>query len=160
MSKLADRIRKATRMSPQPLGFGSSKSASEPTMVLAAIARDAASAAGLADRGADVVIIGTGSAPAGAAKPAGGAITGAWIAGRADNESASYREAGFDFVVFSADAAATSLLDEDVGYVIALPEDLTDNDLRTLEAFQLDAVDVGAIDGPMTVRRQIGLRRI
>jgi hypothetical protein len=160
LSKLAEKIRKATRLAPQPLGFGTSRTSSDPTMVLAGIAPDAGGAADLAARGADVVIIGDATAPAAAAKPPGDAITGARIAGRADNEAASYREAGFDFVVFDADAAATSLLDEEVGYVISLPDDLTDNDLRTLEAFQLDAVDVGAIDGPMTVRRQIALRRI
>jgi hypothetical protein len=160
LSKLADKIRKATRQAPQPLGFGAAKAASEPTMVLAGVARDSTAAADLAKRGADIVIVGTAGTPAGASKPGDGAIAGAWIAGRADNESTTYREAGFDFVMFGADAAATSLLDEQIGYVMALPDDITDNDLRTLEAFQLDAVDVGAIDGAMTVRRQIGLRRI
>ena len=160
MSKLADKIRKATRLSSQALGFGAVKASSEATMVLVGLAKDAASAGELATRGADVVIIGSRGAPAAATKPGDGVVTGAWIAGSADNESSTYREAGFDFVVFSVDAAATSLLDENVGYVIALPDDLTDNDLRTLEAFQLDAVDVGSIDGPMTVRRQIGLRRV
>jgi hypothetical protein len=159
LSKLADKIRKATRQAPQPLGFGSAKAASEPTMVLAALG-DGAAAVDLAKRGADVVIIGSAGAPAASSKPGDGAIAGAWIAGRADNESTAYREAGFDFVVFGADAAATSLLDENVGYVMALPDDMSDNDLRTLEAFQLDAVDVGTIDGAMTVRRQIALRRI
>ncbi len=160
MSKLADKVRKATRLSSQALGFGAVKASSEATMVLAGIARDAAGAGELAKRGADVVIVGIAGAPGAAAKPGDGTVAGAWIAGRADNESSSYREAGFDFVVFGVDSAATSLLDENVGYVIALPEDLSDNELRTLEAFQLDAVYVGEIDGAMTVRRQIGLRRI
>lgn len=160
MSKLADKIRKATRPATQALGFGAAKAASEPTMVLAGLTPDAAGIAGLVARGADIVIVGASGAPAATARPADGTAAGAWIAGRADNESTAFREAGFDFVVFSADAAATSLLDETVGYVMALPADISDTDLRTLEAFQLDAIDVGAIDGAMTVRRQIALRRI
>ena len=56
--------------------------------------------------------------------------------------------------------AAIALLDEKIGYVLSLPDDLTDNDVRTLESFQLDAIDVGALSGPLTVRKQIDLRRI
>ena len=162
MSKLADKIKRVTRMSPQPLGFGAMTAAAEPTLVLAGMAKDAAAAADLARRGADIVIIGSAGSPAdaAAAKAAGEVVSGGWIAGRSDGESKAYREGGFDFVIFGADAAATSLLDENVGYVMALPDDLSDNDLRTLEAFQLDAVVVGAIEGALTVRRQIALRRI
>jgi hypothetical protein len=38
--------------------------------------------------------------------------------------------------------------------------DLTETETRTLEAFQLDAIHVGAIEGQLTVRRQIGMRRL
>ena len=44
--------------------------------------------------------------------------------------------------------------------MLTLPRDLDEQDLRSLESFQLDAIDVGAIDGVLTVRRQIELRRI
>ena len=57
-------------------------------------------------------------------------------------------------------ASATALLDEEVGYVLVLPRDLDEGDVRALEAFQLDAVDVGTVDGGLTVRRQIELRRV
>jgi hypothetical protein len=88
-------------------------------------------------------------------------IAGARISGRADNEAKTCKEAGFDFVVFDPDqASATALLEENIGYVLAAPADLSDTEWRTLEGFQLDAIDIGAIDGAMTVRRQIDLRRI
>lgn len=163
MSKLADKIRNASRSEPQPLGFGSAKAAVAATMVLAGVAPDAQAAAELARRGADVVIIGSPSSPAAAAsgKDVTGAVAGARIAGKAANEAAAYREDGFDFVVFDPNSAsATALLDDKIGYVLALPDDLTDNEVRTLESFQLDAIDVGALAGPLTVRRQIDLRRI
>ena len=163
MSKLADKIRKVTRLQAQALGFGTARAAVEPTMVLAAEARDAAAAAELARKGADVVILGSASSPvgAGSAKGLGDAIAGAWVAGTADNEAKACKEAGFDFVVFDPDrAAATALLEENIGYVMVLPADLNEAETRTLEAFQLDAIHVGTIGGPLTVRRQIDLRRL
>lgn len=163
MSKLADKIRNASRSEPQPLGFGSAKAAVVATMVLAGVAPDAQAAAELARRGADVVIIGSSSAPAAATsgKDVTGAVAGARVAGKAANEATAYREGGFDFVVFDPNSAsATALLDDKIGYVLTLPGDLTDNEVRTLESFQLDAIDVGALAGPLTVRRQIDLRRI
>ena len=90
-----------------------------------------------------------------------GAIAGAAIAGKADDEAKAYREGGFDFVVFDPNqASATALLDEKCGYVMSIPKDFDEHDLRALEAFQLDAVDVGVIDNLLTVRRQIELRRV
>ncbi len=132
-------------------------------MVLAGMAADATSAADLVSRGADVVVLGTRDAPAAAdgAGQAGGVPFGGWIAGNEDNEAKAYREAGFDFVVFDPESAsATALLDEEVGYVVSLTSDLSDSDLRTIEAFQLDAVSIGAVGAKLTVRRQIDLRRV
>lgn len=163
MSKLAEKIRNASRSEPQPLGFGSSKVAVVSTMVLAAVASNAGSAAELVQRGADVVIVGSpkSAAPASGGKDVNGAVAGARISGTAANEATQYREGGYDFVVFDPNAtAAIALLDEKIGYVLSLPDDLTDNDVRTLESFQLDAIDVGALSGPLTVRKQIDLRRI
>ena len=162
MSKLADKIKKATRLQQtHTLGFGASRHAVETTMVLAAIARDAKSAADLVQRGADAVIVDlAGGAPAPVAAK-DGAVYGARIAGTADNEAKACKDAGYDFVVFDPDkATATALLEENVGYVISPPADLTDAELRTLESFQLDAIDIGAIKGALTVRRQIALRRV
>jgi hypothetical protein len=164
VSKFAEKIRKVTRVQSQPLGFGAVRTAAEPSMVLAGRAADAASAAELARRGADVVIIGTAQSPAAAAAVkdvAGGAIAGAFVPGTAANEAKTYREAGFDFVVFDPDsAAAIALLEQEIGYVMVLPPDLTDSEARALETFHLDAIDIGVMDGPLTVRKQIDLRRL
>ena len=162
MSKLSDKIRKVTRLQQsQSLGFGASKTASEPSMVLAGLTTDAAKTDELTRRGADVIIIDAGTAAPNGRKPADGVVAGARIAGRADNEASAWKEAGYDFVIFNPDeAAAASLLEESIGYVLAAPADLSDTEWRTLEAFQLDAIDIGPIDGAMSVRRQIDLRRI
>lgn len=157
MSKLADRIRKATRLEAQAIGFMSTKAASEPSMLLGGLAKDAKSAADLSKHGADFVLLA--KAAPGDARETGGVIAGAIIEGDADAKA--YREGGFDFVVFDPDkTASTAVLDDAIGYVMLLPKDATDVDLRSIESFQLDAIDVGEIKGSLTVRRQIELRRV
>jgi hypothetical protein len=130
-------------------------------MVLCGLAREAKDAAELVRRGADAVIVGWGSkgAKSDGAKDAGPAIAGAWIEGDAD--ASQYKDAGFDFVAFDPDrTASTAVLADDIGYVLCLPKEASDNDLRALEGFQLDAIDIGKIEGALTVRRQMDLRRI
>lgn len=161
MSKLSDKIRKASRMEALPLGFMAARAAKEPTMLLCGVAKDARGAAELARHGADFVIVtGGGKAVApGDAKELDGTIAGAWIEG--DTDAQSLKEGGFDFVVFDADkTASTAVLSEDVGYVMTLPKDASDMDLRSLEGFALDAIDIGAIKGGLTVRRHMELRRV
>jgi hypothetical protein len=159
LSKLADKIKSVTRVSAAPIGFGAAKAAKEPTMLLAGLARDAKEAAEMARRGADAVVV-AGARPD-AARDLAGTIAGVAIAGKSDDEARRYREGGFDFVVFDPNqASAAALLDDKAGYVLTLPKDLEDNEIRTLEAFQLDAIDIGMIDGSLTVRRQIELRRV
>ncbi len=163
MSRFADRIRSATRAKAQPIGFVASRASNPATMVLVGTARDAAAAAELARRGADAVLLGTAEAPAaaGSAKGLGDVITGAWIAGKRDDEARQFREAGFDFVVFDPDrAAAAALLDDRIGYVLRLPAGLTDVEVRAVEGFRLDALYIGVLDGVLTVRRQIDLQRL
>jgi hypothetical protein len=163
VSKLAEKIRKVTRTQSQPLGFGSTRTATEPTLVLAARCDDASSAAELARRGADAVIVGSAKSAAATGAAAGikDTIAGAWLPGKQAGEAKAYREAGFDFIVFDPDrTAATAVLDEDAGYVMALPSGLSDAETRALESFQLDAIDVGKIEGPLTVRKQMDLRRL
>ncbi|HXK32822.1 MAG TPA: hypothetical protein VNM91_02275 [Dehalococcoidia bacterium] len=162
MSKLADKIKKAMRVDSQPIGFGAAKSEQQPTMVLVASARAAGDAADLLKRGADVVLVGAAGAPASVDGAKGAErVLGAWIGGTREDEAKAFREAGFDFVVFDPDsAAATALLDDQVGYVISVPGDLSDTEVRTLEGFNLDALYVGKIDGALTVRRQMELRRL
>ena len=161
MSKLADKIRAASRPQSQSLGFGAARATGGATMVLAGIAGDAGAAAAVVAAGADIVVVGTASSPA---RPSGvdaGAPAGAWIAGSGDADAKAFKDAGFDFVIFDPDkAAAADLLEENIGYVMSVPADLSDAEIRTLEAFQLDAIYVGEIKGALTVRRQIDLRRL
>jgi hypothetical protein len=157
VSKLADRIRKAARIESQSIGFMAARAEKQATMLLGGLARDARAAAELARRGADFVIVQ--KAAPGDGKECGDAIAGALIEGDAD--ATAYKDGGFDFVIFDPDrTSSTAVLEENVGYVMIAPRDASDTDLRAIEAFQLDAVDVGELKGPLTVRRQMELRRI
>lgn len=161
MSKLGDKIRKASRLEQAAIGFGTSRATHESTMVLLGAARDAAAAEQLRAKGADAVIIGTTDAPAPGSAPAGAsdAITGGWIG--ASGDAKALKAGGYDFVIFDPDRTpSTAVLEESVGYVLALPADIGELELRTIESFQLDAIYAGAVDAALTVRKQIELRRI
>jgi hypothetical protein len=161
VSKLAEKIRRAARTQPSALGFVTSRADKGATLVLAGATRDTSAAAELTQRGADVVVAGASGSAAQPDRVPGEAVVGGWMSGKADDESKLYREAGFDFVMFDPDrASATAVLDEGIGYVLSLPNDLTDAQIRALEAFQLDAIYIGKIDGSLTVRRQIELQRL
>jgi hypothetical protein len=160
VSKLADKIRRCSRIEPMPIGFGSARAATSPTMVLIGVARDARAAADLARRGADAVLIGGKDGDAGALDgQLGEAAPGSWISAR--TSSMALRDAGYDFGVFDPDRTpSTAVLEEKLGYVLVLPRDVSDVELRAVETFDLDAIDVGTLDAGLTVRKQIDLRRI
>lgn len=163
MSKLADKIRRVSRIEAQPMGFVTARATADATMVLAGMARDARAAADMARRGADAVVIGASGSPANAAdaKQVEDAIPGGWLDGRSEGASKACKDAGYDFVVFDPDkTASTAVLEEGIGYVISLPADASDNELRAIEGFSLDALYVGEIKGAMTVRKQMELRRV
>ncbi len=161
MSKLADKIRRTSRPEPQPLGFVTARATKNATLVLAGMAPDALAAADLVRKGADVVIVGSRGKPPGDgdAKSVGAESVGGWLAGGSDAKQLKQR--GFDFAVFDPDdTASTAVLEDDIGYVLRLPDGMDDTDLRTIESFQLDAIDVGKVASALTVRKQIDLRRI
>ncbi|HEY8173802.1 MAG TPA: hypothetical protein VIH21_12015 [Dehalococcoidia bacterium] len=154
MSKLGDKIRKVTRLEAQPLGFVTARATKDATLVLVGVARDAAAAADLVKRGADAVLVESDNGNA----PADG-IAGGWI--RNGRDAGGLKTAGYDFAVFDPDVTpSTAVLEEEIGYVLVLPGDIGDVELRAIESFQLDAIDVGSIDGALSVRKQIDLRRI
>jgi hypothetical protein len=157
LSKLADRIRKAARVEAQGIGFMAARADKQATMLLGGLAKDARGAAELARRGADFVVVQKGSP--GDAKECGDVIAGVSIEGDADAKA--YKDGGFDFVLFDPDrTSSTAVLEENIGYVMVVPREASDTDLRAIEAFQLDAVDIGELKGTLTVRRQMELRRI
>ena len=165
MSKLADAIDRALRREARPIGFGANAARRIPTMLVFARVTGAADAAAAAAAGADAVITAGDHFP----RSAEGAVmwgSEAPVQGRAG--ARALREAGADFLVFddeSTDAAA--LLEEDLGYVMRIALDVSDTFLGTVgvrtspvEDLRLDALFVPGLDGPLTVRRMLDLRRV
>lgn len=152
MSKLADAMRQATRPEARPIGFAATAAASTPTMLV--LAR-----AGAAEpvKGVTALI----TAAAAAKRPEGVALWGTEGAVEGRDGAKRLKEAGADFVIFDDESTnASVLLEEDLGYVMRIDLDASDTFLRTVEGLPLDALLVPALDGALTVRRTLDLRRI
>jgi hypothetical protein len=166
MSKLADAIRRTQRIESAPMGFGAARLAPKATMLVGYTAGDAAGLQSGREAGADVVLLTSGGAVATAdveklKAAAGDAAAG--VRGQfAPEAAAELQKAGLDFVVVDADSTrAAVLLNEDLGFVLALPEAPDELFLRSLEPLSLEAVLLhGSSAEPLTVTRQIELSRI
>ena len=169
MSKIADLIRRVTRIEPGPIGFGAGPRKRPPTMALVALVgerwpqhtREAIEA------GADAVILS--SRPGDrdlkeAAGAAGGHACGLRMSG-GELDLAKVREAGVDFLVLDLASPASALLDEELGFVMHVSGELSDAQLRALEPSPIDAVslehdvDVATVAGLLELRRVVGLAR-
>ncbi|KPK47412.1 MAG: hypothetical protein AMJ77_03235 [Dehalococcoidia bacterium SM23_28_2] len=170
MSKLGDKIRKARRLESGAIGFGAITARPRvPSMLLmvhgpAEMMRPAGE---LAERGVDAILQSL-SRPqeemgnlARWAKEAGDVPWGAQVAAASSNTVAGLKEAGADFLAFDAeDTAAEALLETEMGYVLAISGEPADTFLRVLETLPLEGLWLYDWQGPLTVRRQMELRRL
>lgn len=154
MSKLSEAMTRTLRREARSIGFAANNAQRTASMLV--IARVAAAQAG-APRGADAVIT-----PDTSALSDGAAALWGTEAPVRDREGArALRQAGADFIVFSDDTTdAAVLLEEDLGFVMRVALDATDTYLRTVEGLSLDALLVPGLEGSLTVRRTLDLRRI
>lgn len=159
MSKLADAMARATRREVRPIGFAAGNRQRHATMLVLARAAGPADAAAAAEQGADALIRGT--AASGTDKTGDGAFWGSEAAVKDRAGAAAARQAGADFLVFDDESTAASvLLEEELGFVMRAGLDASDTFLRTVEGLPLDALLVPSLDGPLTVRRTLDLRRV
>jgi hypothetical protein len=170
MSKLGDKIRKVRRLESGAIGFGAMAARpSAPSMLL--MVQGPASGMrppdDLAGRGVDAVLLSLSNPQADMkqlskwAKEAGDVPCGAQVMAASGGTVAALKEAGADFLVFDAEAtSAEALLETEMGYVLALSGEPTDSFLRALDTFPLDGLWVHDWRGPLTVHRQIELRRV
>src|SRR5690606_19125320 len=68
--------------------------------------------------------------------------------------------AGLDFLVVTDSTPAAALLDDDLGYVLALPNQPEELFLRSLGPMTFEALYLAETPSPLTVAGQIGLSRI
>jgi len=169
MSKLANKIRKITRMEPAPLGFGAAVARARPPGLLLMVHGPASgmrSPANLTDSGLDALLLSLTPEKEGAeaarwAKAAGDIACGVLVPTAAGETVAALKQTGFDFLAFEAESASADvLLDTEMGYVLRLTSDPSDVILRAMADFPLDALWLGHWRGPLTVQSQLELRRI
>jgi hypothetical protein len=169
MSKLANKIRKITRVEPAPLGFGVAAARSRPPGLLLMVHGPAPSIrapADLAKSGLDALLLSLNPEKDAAeaarwAKAAGDLPCGLRVPSAASETTAALKQAGIDFLAFEAESASADvLLDAEMGYVLALADDPSDSLLRAIADFPLDALWLADWQGPLTVRSQLELRRI
>jgi hypothetical protein len=163
MSKLANLIRRVARVEPPALGFSAGKKKAPPTMIIVGLAGDHWARAASESAGADVLLLAgrpreqdiSDAANAFNDRPVGAVI------GEADGEALErLRPSGLDFAVLSTHSPASALLDEDLGFVLQLKEELDDVQLRTLEGRPLDALFLEHDTHPFTIRKQIEFQRL
>ena len=68
--------------------------------------------------------------------------------------------AGADFAMLSENSEATTILNQDLGFVMTIKHEISDVSLRMLEDLSLDAILVPTPNGPLTIEEQLKLRRI
>jgi len=165
MSKLGDRIRKTMRMEPAPIGFRAVRPEKNPPLLVVALldGDDPGKVAEAVEKGAGAVVL-KGAKPDDVKEASGGAgevPCGAWPKEVDAKAVAALAEAGADFLVFDAESTpANSLLEEKLGYVLALKDGQDDTYLRVLESVALDGILLDGWTGPLTLRRQVELRRV
>jgi len=164
MSRLADKIKRAGRVEPAPIGFGAppERRASATILCLLRLEKDEAKKVAQAAAAADAVII-TGVEPgklADSLKKLGDVTAGLRLENAKRSDVAAAREAGADFVILDEESAADAVLEEKTGLVLTVDPDAGDTDLRALAGLSLDALDVGPLGEPFTLRRLMSLRRV
>ena len=170
MSKLGDKISKATRLESAPIGFGAMAARPSVPSMLLMVHGPASSMRppdDLAGRGVDAVLLSLSNPQADMSQLAKWAQKtsdvpcGAQMMAASGKIVAALKEAGADFLVFDAEAtSAEALLEPEMGYILALSGEPTDSLLRTMETFHLEGLWVDDWRGPLTVHRQMELRRL
>jgi hypothetical protein len=163
MSKLADAIRRTQRVDAAPMGFGAARTAAPPTMLVGALV-DAAGVAAAVSAGADVVVLSAASLSPDdvkkAREAAPDAVIGAMASVAGSEAATALKTAGLDFLIVTDSTPAAALLEDDLGYALALPNQPEELFLRSLSPMSFEALYLAQTPSPLTVAGQIGLSRI
>jgi len=160
MSQLSDRMRRAARTEARPVGLVAAAKTAQATMLVVADV-SAADAAGVTAAAADALLFAEDSAESAltiAAKL--GVPIGVRLTSGDRARVAALRAAGADFIVLSEECAASATMDQEMSFILELAAEPSDTDLRALNALPLEGLLAGAVDGLLTIRRSLGLRRI
>ena len=143
------------------MGFGAVRAEPRPTMLVGYFGPQG-DVARAQEAGADFVLVDgrDGSVDVTKARSAAGDLPlGAWVTAQDSAAARALREGGLDFLVVAEDSPAASLLDDDLGYVLALPLQPEEALLRSLEPLSLEALLLHNIPSPLTVAGELELSR-
>ncbi|MPZ47741.1 MAG: hypothetical protein GEU75_00215 [Dehalococcoidia bacterium] len=151
------------------MGFGAARLAAKPSMLVGFVG-PAAQAGPAREAGADFLLIEVAGALDAAVvkqlrEAANDLPLGVLPKTVAADKTTELREAGLDFLGFDAETTpAAAILDDDMGYVLALPEQTDevkrDLFLRSLEPLTLEAVFLASAPSTLTVAQQLELARV
>ena len=158
MSKLSERMRRAARTDARSVGFTPVATAPQPTMLVVVEMSGKDTAASV--EGADALLFPDSAPEADLKAAAAGAIPVGVRLTKGDRARvAALKEAGVDFVVLDEESAASALMEEDVCYILQIAGEPSDTDLRALDALPLEGLLAPPVDGALTIRRSINMRR-
>ncbi len=149
MSQLIDRLNRATKSAPEPLGFRPSHPASLKSQILLIASLAQAETAGLSEyaANADAILLHLAKSSSGAedirkiASALHDIPWGGWMENVSDEEEAEIVKTGCDFLVFPVSRAVT-VADQNskVGRILQIETSLSDGMLRAINELPVDAV--------------------
>ena len=171
MSRLIDRLEKGSQSSSEPMGFGVASGRGDSVAAILLVGRvttdDLKKDPGLADAPVDAILISLGSAQdapldelAGLTKDR---LWGVLADGLDEAPATQLKEAGCDFIVFDAEEIAAAVLnDEDLGKILTVERELSEDVARALQDLPIDAVAFLPQGDllPLTVKKLIDIQQV
>jgi len=159
LSKLSEALQKKRRgESARVMGFGAQAAEKDRALLIGAGGESGAEAL---EAGADFVAVAADDAESAIAALDGlDGLLGVQIASLTEEDVTALEEAGADFAIVNAEAAAASIVESELGLVLEVDEAWEDAPLRALATLSLDAVLVRSPVTNFTVARRISLGRI
>ena len=171
MSKFIDMLEKAGTQPPTPMGFGLASPRNDSSRLIVVVGQ--ASPEQLKKKGklseaqVDAILLSVDSWEGSSLERAGGALGdllwGARAGGLDGERVEDLKSKGCDFVVFDADDTAAEVLnDEELGKVIAVDHDLTEERARAIQELPVDGVLLSPFKdlSPLTVQKLIGIQLV
>lgn len=167
MSRLVERLDKVGTVAPTPLGFGTSRLVEKiPTLILVALS-DARSPISALELPGDSCIVISGKVTKAefiaAKKMAGDRLWGVWPETIAREALETVKEEGGDFFILSdLNAPAEVLSAEELGKVVAIPANVSEEMGHTLEEIPVDAVVICGLEdaSPVSVKDLMQIRSV
>ncbi len=161
MSRFAKRIRNAGSAQSRSIGFAAGAGKSPRAIVVVAAASSAGEVTAAVEAGADAISFeGSASDLKAAVEAAGDTPLGVVLEAASGDEAQTAADAGADFFTFDAGAASPQALRvDDIGRVVILGDDQSEDAVRLLAGIRLDAILIEGAAAP-TVRTQLALRQL